>query len=229
MKFNVKMMNKNVYSLDRRVGTLSERIRDSKGDKSIIFLDTSAIIDFDKEVRRARLFDKNITTPMFYDCLTSKMGLPIYVTEHIYKEADQHTRHYVGGFPEICRGTFRIIGEFHSRYCDLLKSVSENAFEFDKVRYDVYWAGRMAFGETHKKSCRDPISKTDRELISTALWLRYASVPDDIHNSRPINNSVIVSSDCHISETSRFLMNTEFCYNDLIAVRYNGLSVVTSR
>ena len=223
------MKNKNIYSLDRRVEKLSERITESKGDKIVIFLDTSAIIDFDKEIRRARLFDENITTTMFYDRLTLKLGLPIYVTEHVYKEADQHTRHKISGFPEICRGTFRIIGEFHSRYCDLLKSVSGSEFDFDKVRYDVYWAGRMAFEENHKKSCRDPISKTDRELVSTALWLRYASVPEDTDNSKPISNSIIISSDCHISETSRFLMNTEFCYDGLDPIRYNGLNVVTSR
>src|SRR3989344_1837088 len=213
------MTNKQGYSLDRRIKNLAERIKSSVGDNPLVFLDTCAVIDFEKEVRRARLVDQRITNALFFDSFLSALHLPIYITEHIYREIEQHTRCRISGHPEISRGTFRMVGNMHSDYCDFLKNVQGSDFEFDKVRYDVYWAGKMAFSNSHKKGCRDLISVTDRELLSTALWARYTSIPmGEISEVKCITDSIIVSSDSHIIETSRVLNNPEFGYSSLRTV-----------
>jgi hypothetical protein len=217
------MRRKDIHMEDR-VERLVERVLKDSGDNPIVFLDTGAIIDFEKEVlRRWKLVDSSATTPKFYNLMANN-GFPIYVTDHIYGgEVVRHQQcNSLNGNPEISHDTFEIVTDMHNAYCNFLRSIDGNAFDIEEVRYATYTAGLEAFEEGHKKKCIDPISRVDRELVASALWARYATLPSvDSIESKPISTSTIVSPDCHISGTSKVLMSKEY--------GYEGLRTISSR
>lgn len=227
------MCHKN-YSLQERLNRLVVTIKDLGGTKPVVFLDTGAIIDFDREIcKKWRLSDSQANVQLFYRHLTQQ-GLPLFVTEGTLSEVIlHHTRHRINGRPEISSDSFRSVLGMHADYCEFLRNLAGVALDPETVRYDVYWASKIAFPPEHKKNCLDPISKADRDLVAEALWARYTSSPPSIlktHEPGPkygmgpaeqITGSVIISPDSHIHQTVRVLWDEPF--------DYNGLGVAHSR
>lgn len=213
------------YTLDNRVNVLARRILDSSGNNPITFFDTGAIIDFEKEVsRNLRLIDKRITPSTFYESFRKKVH-PIFVTEHVMEEVVAHNKyHKLNEIPEISNETFNIVTGMHRDYCEFLRSISSNGLDIEQVRYDVYWAGKMAFDLEHKKCCRDPISRVDREQLAAALWAKYSCVQDNSGKDRCVSSSIIVSPDCHLVGTTKILLS-DHEFNS----GYHGIKVVSSR
>jgi len=218
-------MPKNLeHSVEGRAEIIAERVHEvGKGD-FLVFLDTGAIIDFEKDVmRRAKLIDSSVTSSRFYNRLSWKI-FPMFVTDHILSELfTHHRKHELSGRPEISGETFEAVWDMHEKYCTFLRGVDGSDRESEQVRYDAYWAGQLAFPEGHKKKCRDPISRTDRELVASALWSRYTWESIGSSNAKlRYDSAVIISPDCHVSGAVELLMET-------INLGYDGLSVVSSR
>lgn len=195
------------------------------GSNPLFFLDTGAIIDFEKEVKRWKLKDNRYNTRDYYAELSR--GLQIYVTEKVIGEvARHHEHHFVNGFPEISQETMDIVSRFHSEYCRFLKEISINTADFERVRWDSYWACHFTFPEGCKKSYIDPISCTDRETVETAIWARYALDS----NRNPITSSTVISPDEHLIESIRTLtdQNSELL-EKIGAFGYVNVRVLTSR
>lgn len=216
-------MDLSKFSIERRLDKLAGRILVFGGENPVIFLDTGAVIDFEKEMARWRLKDKRVSPDFFYKELQNRTGkIPFFVTELTQNEILKHYKfHSVNGNHEISPETFEITTAMHGDYCGHLRNVIHNFREIEQVRYDTYWAGHMAFDKNHKKSLIDPISLEDRALIASALWTRYTSVPGKMRVEVPISGSIIISPDEHISEVTRVLNSDKF--------NYNGLEVVSSR
>jgi len=222
INFVILMKRKNEIKLfDRRLNKLAGKILVFAGENPLVFLDTGAIIDFEREIDRWKLAGLKISPVEFYKELFKRIGrTPVYVTEHIYNESMVHNQHHViNGKREISDGTIDFISGLHSDYCSFLRDVQNNPYFYDNLRYHTYWAGKMAFDKYHKKNCLDPMSFADRELVSSALWARYASFLKG-GNEVDVTSSVIISPDCHVSEVSKVLVQN---------FGYDGLEVVSSR
>lgn len=209
------------YDAGRRIDILVNKINDVlKGDTSLVFLDTGAVIDFEVEIiGTSRLKDKSFSPSTFYSLLQRRLP-KIFVTEHALQEIHRHQLHRISRHPEISSETFDIVFQMHVDYIDFIRQISAVGRDLEQVRYDVYWAGKMAFEADHKKCCKDPISLPDREQIAAALWCRYTYGLNSHGNERPVTSSVIISPDCHFTRTVEFLTRN---------LEYDSIGVVTSR
>jgi hypothetical protein len=218
------MTKKELRSVEERADVIAGRILEKAVGDYLVFLDCGAILDIEKDVmRRAKLDDSSASPSRFYTRLNERT-FPIFVTDHIFSELiTHHKSHTLCGNPEVSAETFELVSEMHKKYCDFLRGVDGGRHDSEQVRYHAYWAGQLAFKEGHKKKCRDPISRNDRELVASALWARYAFEEIDSSDVRiEYDSAVIVSPDCHVSGASEFLMERpEF--------DYTGLSVISSR
>ena len=201
----------------------------------VVFLDSGAILDFEEEIyKRWRLSDsKNARPSAFYEHLT-RNGFPIFVTESVLHELTPHyENHRINGNSELSGETFDVIKSLHSKYCDFMKNVMGNGLDSELARYHTYMASLLAFEEGHKKQCRDKMSRTDRELIASALWARYTYVPfGNFGSSKLISSSIILSPDCHIKGTCDVLTRQKtFKYQgqNVIPFGYIGLRVINTR
>ena len=69
---------KKKLDLDKRLARFVTHIKDGLGENPLVFLDTGAIIDFEREVRSWKLIDSQLTPSDFYNGICGK-GFPIYV------------------------------------------------------------------------------------------------------------------------------------------------------
>ena len=212
--------NKPVDCQDR-IKRLADRVKENVGDNPVFFFDTCSIIDFEQEIRRWKLIDSDMSPELFYSSLLELIS-PVFVTDHVYEELiNHHHCHRINGNPEISYFTLNVAGDMHRNYCNFLRNVVDSVYEIDFFRYATYSASLEAFAEGHKKQCRDPISRTDRELVASALWSRYAFIHDRNFDNKAITTSVIISPDCHIGGISEVLTGARY--------GYDGLKVVSTR
>ncbi len=192
------------------------------GLNPLVFLDNSAVIDFEHYVKNQRLGNSKYCVHEVFTCLTSYF--PIFVTDNIFIEiCCHHTNHKINGKPEVGTQTVQFTKKKHEDYQIFLASnLNENSFLYDKIRYDVYWTSLNIFNSHHKKRELDPMSLNDRELVSGAIFARYSN-----YNSIPVSSSFVISADSHILESLRLLTdedndfksnNGEFGYNHVYTI-----------
>ena len=221
-----------------RLDRLAGRMKKSAGNTCAVFLDTGAIIDFEREIERWKLKDSRVTPYDFYQDLTSRR-MPLYVTVPICGEVlFHHKNHKLSGSPEISGETVELIMSMHQNYLDMLKRERVALRDSEQVGYDTYWASKMAFAEGHKKREMDPVSYADRDLVSSALWARYIRFPEEDQKvffettSREeklngLSGVVILSPDSHIERLVNVLTGKDF--ESRGAFDYNGLYTFSSR
>jgi hypothetical protein len=193
-------MAKKEINLLARLNSLVERVKNDMDENLLVFLDTGAVIDFEREISRQRRVDKEVTPSLFYNALLKELP-HMFVSEGTLKEVDNHYKyHCLNGLPEISIETRDMVRNMYSNYCNFLKHVEDIRKDAEQVRFDIYWASKFAFPEGHKKAILDPISRTDREMVSDAAWSRYAIMPGG-----EIGGGVIISPDSHIAETIKVL------------------------
>ena len=229
-------------SLESRVEKLAVRIESLAGKTGLVFLDNCAIIDFEREIERHKLVDSSIHGADFYKAFVDR-GIHFYVTEHILGEALNHNSYnLVKGKPEISSETIGEVVKMHQKYCDFIK-IGEPQIPIDKVRYDTYWASLVAFDEYHKKSCIDPISKNDRELVSSTVWAKHLEFPGYLEENvkSMASGAVIISPDCHVVNAVNVLTGRDCEAIERIKKKidspnsleggfgYNGIYVISSR
>lgn len=180
-----------------------------------LFLDTGAIIDFERKLNTLRtktLVSRETLASSFYDELLHRVPLT-FVTEPVLKEVIRHHHaNHRNGNPEISHASSHFACLFYSNYCDFQKSHSCTK-DVEKIRYDTYWAGTFAFDNHHKKCYDDRISFTDRDLIASAVAARYSGELDAVY---------IVSPDSHHHRTVEVL-------SDRRSIRDNLESVLAHR
>ena len=113
----------------------------------------------------------------------------------------------------------------HRDYCKFLQHVEIKGKDIEQIRFDTYWAGKLGFTPEHKKSWRDPVSQEDKDLVASAVWARYAELP----NQKP-SRVAIISPDTHISRLVTCLTNKDTDFREQNgAMDYEGIKVIRSR
>jgi len=211
--------------MEKRLEKFVGNIGDGVGDNPLVFLDTGAVIDFERELEFWKLRSHDYNSSRWYSNLGK--GLPLFVTEEAMKEITRHHEKFrINNRPEISEETFGIVQGFHENYCKFLKEMSMNPKSLDQVRFDTYWASKLAFKDDYKKGVLDVISPSDREMISTAVWLRYALDK----NNRDITSCRVLSPDSHLKTTIEALTDqNRDIYDQFGEFGYNNIRVVSSR
>lgn len=189
-----------VFSLEpvkNKAKGLAHLLTYGMGERCPVFLDTSAAIDLEKELACERSKHRSFAPVNFYFYLRDYLGGNLYVCDGVAKEAIDHSHHRIHGKQELSDETVNImllLNESHKKYAQ----ASSFAVPLDEIRRDVYWASFLAFDPAHKKAREDCISHNDREIMAAALHSRYAVGS---------TGATIFSSDTHITETARVLVN----------------------
>ena len=225
--------------LQTRLDTLSKKVVAPLGKTGVLFLDTGAVIDFEREIHLCHLKDPQSTPSFFYQSLHAVIP-SLFVTAPVLSEIRRHHElHRYNGRPEISAETFNLMGLFYSSYCDFVRT-NPSSLSPDKARYDTYWASQFAFDPDHKKACSDEISVVDRDLVSSALLTRYsgdvacvavASSDSHIAKSLAVLNDQIPIREAYVTCLSRKLgLPPEHCLNgEVLSFGYDGLVPVHSR
>ncbi len=239
------MGKKEETTLGSRVGKIARRVLQGTQQKPHVFLDTGAVIDFEREIALCRLKDSSVTPDMFYSLFFGLVGDNVWVNDGVFEEIESHhIHHLLGGRPEICDESYRNVSGMHVRFKDFSRG-SIFCGDLDKIRHSTYWASKLAFPNGHKKLCDDEASCVDRGLISSAFHI--ATIDRNVPYRRqnvfldfsPVENTnrasvVVVSPDSHITETIKVLTDSHptVTYNHPeINWRfgYNGVRAVSSR
>jgi hypothetical protein len=200
------------------------------GDYPVVFLDTGAIILWENWLRKLRSADSSLDTEKFFNelnLIASRTNSNIYVPSGILEEIESHNKNNrINGFAEISDDAFNYARNFNQRYSDFLE-FTKNFRDPGKIKLDTYWVTKFCFEKGHKKNEIDPVSLSDRELISSALLSRYAYVSEtEMYPEKRVTGSVIFSTDSHISRAIEVLTDRdrEFIekYSDQI-FGYEGL------
>ena len=155
-----------------RLDRLAGRMKKSAGNTCAVFLDTGAIIDFEREIERWKLKDSRVTPYDFYQDLTSRR-MPLYVTVPICGEVlFHHKNHKLSGSPEISGETVELIMSMHQNYLDMLKRERVALRDSEQVGYDTYWASKMVFEEG--KSYKDVAGELNIPLGTVMSRLFFA-------------------------------------------------------
>lgn len=208
-------MTKNL-GMNEYLKLLASGIRKGSGNNFLVFLDTSAILDFEDYSRTWRVEDRSHKPAAFYESLM-RAGFPVYINKQVLKEVRKHhEKNRIGNSREVSAETMEFAQKMYSDYHEFLQVlVAGNPKEIEDIRYDVYWASKLAFSDDHKKVNGDRISLVDRSLVTAAVWSRYVVLDDNAgltnplfdtpNQSKSIDHVVVVSADSHISETLRVL------------------------
>ena len=217
------MPQRSKYDINAIVGDIARKVLDGAGSNPVVFLDSGAIIDFEREVlKKWRLSDVRAANPeTFYELLSDKIH-NLFVSEHIINEVRTHCDcNTINGKPEVSAKTIDSLCRLHEEYCNYIRDVSGMGMEMDVARYQTFHASSMAFEKDHKKAQLDPISRTDKELVALTLWSRYTCLPGYFDKNIPVSQGVIISPDNHIIRTIGVLSGKDF--------EHSGLRVVNSR
>jgi len=210
--------------MEPRIYQLMPKIRQNGGDNPIVFLDTGAIIDFEKEARLWHRKDPSYGSK-WYEELTKSFRT--FISEGAMRETSRHHKEcLVNRYPEISCETHEIMASLHQNYCKFLKEIKPGSINFDTARFDTYWASALSFENNEKKGVLDIISNVDKETVETATFLRYAFDP----YNQPITSCTIISPDDHLVETVKTLTDG----NPEVRIKfgdfgYNNIKVVNSR
>lgn len=196
-------------------------MHDNKGDNHIIFLDTGAIIDIDTWVRRYRIKDKSHTVHSWYDAI--EKDKTVLLTPLVLEEVMQHhIYHKINGIPEISKESIAYAEKYFTNFQNFYSKLSHPE-SIDNVRYDAYWATKLAFDDDQKKGEIDQISRTDIDLLISSIEVKHSL--DD--NLREISDVTVISPDRHIHDTLNLLSGrhhkydanyTEFDYKNIEAL-----------
>lgn len=182
---------------------LLSEIKKNVGENPLVFLDTGAVIDFEKDLKVWRRKYGAEMNHLLYGKLTE--NFPIFVTEHTLREIVKHNKdHIINGSKEISDLTLERMQGYHEDYCSFVKQ-ADFMESVGQIGLDVFWANKLAFKDNKKKRERDPMSYEDRKLLENALFLRYAIDS----NGKPITSSTILSPDRHISGTIKVLKDLD--------------------
>jgi hypothetical protein len=226
--------------MDERVRKLVRRMHDASGKRDlsefIMFLDTSAIIDSEGEIKKWRTSDGTANISGLYERLYQKLGsrgFPIFVTGEVLNEARLHHEfNRLNGRPEVSAENLEIVSKAHEAYHDFLLHIAQRGKDFDQIRYDTYWASKLAFADDVKKGERDPIARTDRELLAAALYAKHCVRSEASGNGagilRPIEGVIVLSADDHLTGTLDVLTGRTD-NREGIKFGYGGVYVIRSR
>lgn len=190
------------------IGTLAREIAlNSNGNFPLVVLDTGGLIDIASAIRQYGQEHRNGSRDPRYEKTTGFLKhlseyMPLVITPKTYQEIQDHGRMIINTHTT----------ELSPRIVDyaLEKMVSSSTFlsglksglELDRTRWDAYWAAKNGCdGNTkkHEEGCSD----TDKEILSTAAFLSQCPTPHDKH--KKLGEVLIISSDAHIIEGTRFL------------------------
>lgn len=211
--------------MERRIRKLVELVKNDAGENPLVFLDTSAILDFEKEIKLWKLKDRANNTSLWY--MNLEKGFPLFVTEGVMAEVTKHyTCNCIGGRPEISDETYGLIEKMHEKYCAFLREISMNPRDLEKVRYDSYWASILGVRDNEKKRDFDIVSSVDRKTVENAAWLRYALDK----NGNPVTSSSVIGHDGHLSESIRVLTDKDMEICEKFGhLGYDNIKFVDSR
>lgn len=199
------MADQRINLVESRVKEIADNLVSGLGENCNIFLDTSAVIDLAHEIRIRGKSNPRFTPVAFYNLFNEYLNDRVYVTDEILAESKTHNGSAINGNSIISHSTIDFLSLFNDRYH---RVINEESFKksFSEIDRDVYWAGLAAFDKNHKKCKDDPISYTDRKLLSAALHFR---------GRRDSSESAILSCDCHLSRTAEILSGNglEYLFN----------------
>ena len=211
-----------------RVRKLLKRMNYDSKKKTLVFLDTGAIIDAEAELARWKCYNSEAKIEKIYQFLLDK-GLELFVTSPIMDEVSNHHSHNrVNGRHEISEANFEMVKKLHSGYESFLQSVRCNERERDNIRRDVYWTSILAFDNDEKKGVIDPISRADREFISAAILARYSHFPykSGVTGEMVVQSPdevILLSPDTHSTKLINTLLDSQ------LGLNYDRIRSIESR
>mgnify|MGYP001605524776 CR=1 FL=1 len=175
------------------------------GNLPIIVLDTCALIDIRQSIKQYNLINKNGNRSPKYERTTlflKSLRSQIVITPKTYQEIQDHGRmrlnsHTLELSPNVV--DFALDTMINS---NRFISGLESEMEFDRARYDAYWASQEACNGIHKKHL-EGCSETDREILSTIAYLSRCRIPDG--RGKLIRSVLVISPDAHILKGAEFL------------------------
>jgi len=193
--------------MEKGIQRLVEIIKEEGGERPLVFLDTGAVIQFESDLKMNE--NRNLDSTWLYS--TFRKHFPVYISESAIAEMCMHHKHNrINGKLEIPDSTKDILIKFHEDYCNFLKQEIIVPLQFDKIRYDVLSAGQIAekmrSRENLKKTNLEGLSRTDRSILETAGWLRYAQLPD----GKDFTGSVILSTEALMRKTAGILCDKDY-------------------
>jgi hypothetical protein len=212
--------------MEKGIERLIEVILKDGGERPLVFLDTGTVIEWEKELKQNS--NRHLNSTWLYSKLGEK--LPLYVPECSMLELQSHHLfNRVNRRKEISNETIGIISRLHSEYCKYLKQQKDNEKDIEKIRYDVYFAGDIAHVrrgiDCPKKSQKEPLSRVDRGLLETAIYLRYGKVADEIDTT----SSIVLTTDDLIQKTAEVLCDRNFhVYDQFGGFGYEGLRAINT-
>lgn len=183
------------------------------GENPLIFLDTSAVIDFEKICYDTSLGQSGKDKPR--DCSryleTLSQTQRIIIPSCMVEELEKHRNCFIGRRKEISDKTFEVVNKIDVNSKKIMKS-AKTMNDREKIRLDVYWATKECFRDNHKKDVQDRISDNDKNLVVDAIHYKNSKI-----NGKEITSSLIYSLDSHIHHLVYFLKNQEYDYQGIFA------------
>lgn len=192
-----------VESLTRKGNALGKSIRNDLGERVLVFIDAGPVICAENYARDYRHAIREMRAIDYFDALDRSPGIRLCTCPEVYDEIKRHTLHTRNGFPEISQSS----ADYFKRLSNLWCSFSESAafgIEIDAIRRDVYWIDKLVFADNPKKGEVDPMSHTDRALVSqaiSAIGLRSGPGPSPFANSKGLSGVAVLTTDAHVHNT----------------------------
>ncbi|MEK6860911.1 MAG: hypothetical protein AABY07_02970 [Nanoarchaeota archaeon] len=167
-----------------------------KGESPIVVIDCGAIIDLECALRRTGLPEDNAGLLLYSNPNT------YVITPLVMKELESHRNMRINGkVKELETATLEYCHTICRRSGEMLLYLQDGTgYPKDNIGLDVYLANYVAFEEGHKKRDIDPISMTDREILTIAFYMAQ---------TRPQLNElgkvIIASPDAHIRHITSLL------------------------
>lgn len=188
-------------SKDMRLKNTKEILKGFGGNsklESFVYLDTCGIIDMVRACKRES------SNPIdFFNRIIAEKNISFLLTPKTSEECKIHTsikrNNYVCILPEY---VFNYLRDFEKNIFDETKFMSKE--DRERVRYDVYWASKIAC-DGNKKKHEEEFGEVDKDILYNAAFASTGEIETPNGCLREVGPVGILSSDGHLVEGIRFM------------------------
>jgi hypothetical protein len=168
------------------------------GQKSFVYLDTCGVIDMVRACKRES------SNPIdFFNRIIEEKNIRFLLTPKTSEECKIHTfvkrNNYVCILPE---SVFNYLKSFERNIFDEPKFISKE--DKERIRYDVYWASKLAC-DGNKKKHDEEFGEVDKDILYAAAFTSTGKIKNLNGSFREVGLVGILSSDQHLVDGVRFM------------------------